>query len=56
MTLIRDTIRAHKRIIFNGNGYDEAWVQEAARRGLSNLPHHARLPAALCNRQERCAL
>lgn len=37
-TLIRDTIRAHKRIIFNGNGYDEAWVQEAARRGLSNLP------------------
>ena len=37
-TLIQDTIRAHKRIIFNGNGYDEAWVQEAARRGLSNLP------------------
>ena len=35
-TLIRDTIIQHKRIIFNGNGYDEEWVKEAARRGLSN--------------------
>ena len=35
--LIRDTIKKHKRIIFNGNGYDDAWVAEAERRGLSNL-------------------
>ena len=35
--LIRDVIRRHKRIIFNGNGYDDAWVQEAERRGLLNL-------------------
>ena len=35
--LIRDTIKEHKRIIFNGNGYDDAWVAEAERRGLSNL-------------------
>ncbi len=35
--LIRDTVRAHKRILFNGNGYDESWVAEAERRGLSNL-------------------
>ena len=35
--LIRDTIRAHKRILFNGNNYAEEWVAEAARRGLSNL-------------------
>ena len=35
--LIRDTIRSHKRIIFNGNGYDSAWVEEAQRRGLLNL-------------------
>ena len=35
--LIRDVIRRHKRIIFNGNGYDEAWVQEAEHRGLLNL-------------------
>ena len=35
--LIKETIRAHKRIIFNGDGYDEAWVREAERRGLLNL-------------------
>lgn len=35
--LIRDTIKNHKRIFFNGNGYDDAWVKEAKRRGLSNL-------------------
>ncbi len=34
--LIRDTIRAHKRILFNGNGYDAAWIAEAKQRGLSN--------------------
>ena len=35
-TLTRDTFIAHKRIIFNGNGYDESWVKEAEKRGLSN--------------------
>ncbi len=35
--LIIDTIKTHKRIIFNGNGYDDAWICEAKRRGLSNL-------------------
>ena len=34
--LIRRSIREHRRIIFNGNGYEEAWVREAARRGLCN--------------------
>lgn len=45
--LVRKTIREHKRIIFNGNGYDDAWIQEAKRRGLSNytttpeaMPHY----------------
>ena len=32
--LIRDVIRNHKRIIFNGNGYDNEWYEEAKRRGL----------------------
>ncbi len=36
--MIQKTIRDHKRIIFNGNGYDDAWLEEAARRGLSNYP------------------
>lgn len=36
--LIRQTIRKHKRIIFNGNGYDDAWLKEATeQRGLLNL-------------------
>lgn len=35
--LIRRTLKEHMRIIFNGNGYDQAWVEEARRRGLSNL-------------------
>ena len=36
--LIRGTIQKHKRIIFNGNGYDDAWIREATEeRGLLNL-------------------
>ena len=35
--LIKQTIVDHKRIIFNGNGYDESWVKEAEKRGLLNL-------------------
>jgi glutamine synthetase len=35
--LIRRELRAHKRSIFNGNGYDPAWVEEAEKRGLLNL-------------------
>ena len=35
--LIQAAIREHRRILFNGNGYDEAWVEEAKRRGLLNL-------------------
>ena len=36
--LIRATILDHKRIIFNGNGYDDAWIEEATQvRGLENL-------------------
>ena len=34
--LIKRSIREHRRIIFNGNGYEETWVREAARRGLCN--------------------
>ncbi|MCR4922601.1 MAG: glutamine synthetase III [Lachnospiraceae bacterium] len=36
--LIKNTIKEHERILFNGNGYTEAWVEEATKvRGLSNL-------------------
>ncbi len=35
--LIRRVLTEHQRIIFNGNGYEDAWLREAARRGLANL-------------------
>ena len=35
--LIKEIIKKHKRIIFNGNGYDDAWITEAEKRGLLNL-------------------
>ena len=34
--IIRETVKNHKRIIFNGNNYSDEWVEEAKRRGLSN--------------------
>ena len=36
-TLIKKVITDHKRIIFNGNGYDDKWIAEAKTRGLLNL-------------------
>ena len=36
-TLVRETYLTHKRIIFNGNGYTDEWVQEAQKRSLLNL-------------------
>ena len=36
-TLVKETFRNHKRIVFNGNNYSPEWVIEAGRRGLSNL-------------------
>ena len=35
--LIKKTIIDHKRVIFNGNGYTDEWIEEAAKRGLFNL-------------------
>lgn len=42
--LLKELIRKHKRILFNGNGYTDAWVAEAEKRGLWNLKS---LPDAL---------
>lgn len=36
--MVADKLREHQRIIFNGNGYSQEWVDEAARRGLPNIP------------------
>ncbi len=35
--LIKELFTSHRRVIFNGNGYSQAWVEEAARRGLPNI-------------------
>ena len=39
--LIKDAFTEHRRIIFDGNGYDKAWVLEAEKRGLANLRNTA---------------
>ncbi len=44
--LIIRTLNDHKRIIFNGNGYDASWIKEAERRGLSN---YSSTPEALAH-------
>ena len=44
IALIKRTIRDHRRVIFNGNGYSAEWEEEAARRGL---PNKKNAPAAL---------
>lgn len=36
--LIKKNLTEHQRIIFNGDGYSEAWIKEAERRGLPNIP------------------
>ena len=37
LAIIKETIKEHKRIIFNGNNYSDEWIEEAKRRGLKNL-------------------
>ena len=44
ISLVKRTIRDHRRVIFNGNGYTAEWEEEAARRGL---PNKKNTPAAL---------
>jgi len=39
--LIRDAFIKHRRVIFSGNGYEDAWVKEAKKRGLANLSNTA---------------
>ena len=37
MDILKETLLEHKRILFNGNGYTDEWIEEAAKRGLPNL-------------------
>lgn len=49
--LIKETIKNHKRIVFNGNGYDDAWVQQAEKRGLLNLHSSAEALPYFCHKK-----
>ncbi len=49
--LVLKTIKEHKRIIFNGNGYSDEWVKEAAKRGLMNLKTTPEALAHLCDKK-----
>ncbi len=51
IALVKRTIRDHKRVLFNGNGYSEEWEKEAERRGLYNLKSTVdALPALLAEK------
>ncbi len=47
IALVKRTIRDHKRVIFNGNGYSKEWVEEAKRRGLDFQPAAAEALASM---------
>ena len=54
--LVLKTIKEHKRIIFNGNGYSDEWVKEAAKRGLMNLKTTPEALAHLCDAKNAAVL
>ena len=53
--ILEKSLKAHKRIVFNGNGYEADWTKEAARRGLPNAPDTPSALAALA-KAENAAL
>ena len=54
--LVLKTIKEHKRIIFNGNGYSDEWVKEAEKRGLMNLKTTPDALAHLCDAKNAAVL
>ena len=53
--ILQSSLRAHKRVVFNGNGYEADWPKEAERRGLPNAPDTLSALAAL-SKKENVAL
>lgn len=47
--IVREAVQQHGRVIFNGNGYSEEWVKEAARRGLPNITSSIEAFKAMAN-------
>ena len=48
---VKTTFAAHRRIIFNGNGYSKEWVEEAKRRGLPNIPSTVEAISAIVSKK-----
>ncbi len=52
--LVKESITAHERVIFNGNGYTDEWIREAEKRGLYNLPSTPdALPAFIADKNKK---
>ena len=49
--ILQESLKEHKRVVFNGNGYEAEWPEEAARRGLPNAPDTPSALAALANKE-----
>ncbi|MBO7482880.1 MAG: glutamine synthetase III [Kiritimatiellae bacterium] len=49
--ILQDSLKAHKRVVFNGNGYEAEWPEEAAKRGLPNAPDTPSALAALTKKE-----
>ena len=56
IALVKRTIRDHRRVIFNGNGYTAEWEAEAAKRGLPNKKNTPAALPALIEPEEHCQL
>ena len=53
--ILQDILKTHKRVIFNGNGYEAGWIEEAAKRGLPNATNTLQALQAL-TKKENAAL
>ncbi len=49
--ILQTSLKAHKRVVFNGNGYEADWPKEAAKRGLPNFPDTPSALAALAKKE-----
>ena len=49
--ILQASLKAHKRVVFNGNGYEAEWPMEAAKRGLPNAPDTPAALAALAKKE-----
>ena len=48
---VKDTLKNYRRILFNGNGYSQEWIDESAKRGLLNLPTTLDAIKHMCNKK-----